>query len=159
MNSTIYKNSIVYKFIRHGFYPHRVYNLEEKIKEVLILFYVSDSMFHTIMSLVKVLHNSFTCVSMAGKHRLDLFLFLSCSFHISFMSVCLFLSLTLFSLSHIFWLFFPFLFYDTLFSFCLMQRAVCTNAWPNCPADDWLLQRHGNSANNGPAHFGRIVQF
>lgn len=122
------------KYVRHSFYPDRVYNLEEEIKKVLILFYISDIIFQIIMTLIKILHSSFTWnahsfMSMAGIHSLDPFLFLSFSPHISFVSICLlFLSLTLLSLSHIFWLVFPFLLHDVLFSFFLIQRAVCTNA-------------------------------
>lgn len=35
------------KYVRRNFYPHRVSKLEEEIKEVVILFYISDIMFHS----------------------------------------------------------------------------------------------------------------
>ena len=48
------------KYVRHNFYPHRVSKLEEEIKEVVILFHISDIMFQITMALVKILHSSFT---------------------------------------------------------------------------------------------------
>lgn len=46
------------KYVRYSFYHHRVSKLEEI--EVVILFYISDIMFQITMTLVKILHSSFT---------------------------------------------------------------------------------------------------
>ena len=51
---------MLYIYVRHSFYPHRVSELEEEIKEVVILFYILAIAFQIIMNLVKILHSSFT---------------------------------------------------------------------------------------------------
>ena len=108
------------KYVRHNFYPHRVSKLEEEIKEVVILFYISDIMFQITMALVKILHSSFTRHSKFtqehGKNSQpssfsSLFFahsFYECLFTISFLKIIF--------LSHIFSGSFSFL-PDVLFSF------------------------------------------